>query len=105
LEDDGISIPVLVAPGDVFRVPIMWLMSDSIIDLYLVKKTPINLVDDFSQPKIELFKNISRIFCKTARDKERLSFCEGLESKIVEINDDFYMSVDIQGYNCLPRIS
>ena len=28
----------MIAPGDVFRVPLMWLMQDSHIDLYIVKK-------------------------------------------------------------------
>ena len=30
---------MVITPGDVFRVPLMWLMQDSHIDLYIVKKT------------------------------------------------------------------
>ena len=29
---------MVVKPGDVFRVPLMWLMQDSHIDLYIIKK-------------------------------------------------------------------
>lgn len=73
----------------------MWLMPDSHIDLYLVKKDKLTMQDDLRMPKVCLFKNISKIFCKTAKDQERLNFTDDLESKIVELNDDFYTSVDI----------
>jgi hypothetical protein len=38
-EDQFITIP----PGEVFRVPLMWLMADSHIDLYIIKKNLINM--------------------------------------------------------------
>jgi len=48
--------------------------------------------------------DIAKKFCKTEEQKEDvLHFHEDLESKIVELNDDFYVSVDIQGYATLPK--
>lgn len=51
-----------------------------------------------------LFKDIKRIFDKTAEDKnDKQTLMPGIKPQLVELNDDFYVSVDIQGYCCFPK--
>lgn len=52
-----------------------------------------------------LFKNINKEFCKSASmtEWELIEFNRVNQTKIVELNDDFYSSVDIYGYKCFPK--
>ena len=78
-------------------------MNDSHVDLYVLKKDPNN---QKTQAKILLFANISGIFNKKASQrKHEDTFTEGIQSKIAELNEDFYIAVDVQGYCCLPKDS
>ena len=73
----------------------MWLMPDSRVDLLIVKKSFPDMKDDFSQDKKLIFKDIGSIFSKTAGCKHRQDFCQDLVSQIIELNEDFYTTVDI----------
>jgi hypothetical protein len=54
---------------------------------------------------IPLVCNIGKVYCKTAEDKNKEEFHSDVESKFIEINSDFYISMDVQAYTCLPTIS
>lgn len=95
-------------PHNVFRVPLMWLMHDSEVDVYLKLGETAQGASPYRRSRKEkehlLFKNIQHIFNKTAADKEVPSyFKKGIESKVVEIDNNFYVSVDVQGYACGPK--
>lgn len=87
-------------PNDIFRVPVMWLMEDSRVDVSI--RTEREGVDDADQDLLELFQNIQSLFKGTASETH---VDHGLKSRRVELNDDYYASVDIQGYKCLPEVS
>lgn len=48
---------------------------------------------------------MAQIFNKCGKDRDKHNFCENIKSKIIELNEDFYTTVDIQGYTCLPRVT
>ena len=94
---------VTLCPDEIFNVPLVWLMKDSDIDILIVQQSLEGNKDDFSKEFLPVFENISKIFTKTAKDKHREDFCENIKSKTIELNEDFYTTVDIQGYSCLPK--
>jgi len=49
------------------------------------------------------FQNISQIFNRTGEDQGEDDFLKGLKSEIFTLNTDFYVSVDIQAFSCLPK--
>ena len=74
-DDDLIYIEL--QPQDVYRVPLMWMMPDSHVDMYLEEvkledqKEDMENEDTFKQKKqkIPLISNITQRFSKTALDK------------------------------------
>ena len=86
---------VRLCPDEIFNVPLVWLMHDSNIDILIVKQSLEGNEDDLTKDFVPIFENISKIFTKTAKDKHREDFCENLRSKTIELNEDFYTTVDI----------
>jgi len=92
------------SPNDVFRVPLLWMVLDSEVDVYVMRKN-LEGEDDPSQPPVLLLENIASTFSKTAKDKLYYDFCQKLKSVNFSMNKDFYATMDVQGYSCLPKKS
>ena len=91
---------------DVFRVPLMWMMPDSEVDVYVLEKQVNENGQEVDvQTKIPLLNNIGKAFSKTAGDLEKDDLEKDFESKLIKLNNDFYVSMDIQAYSCLPKAS
>ena len=58
------EIKIILRAGDVFRIPISWLMRDSIVDLLIQTERPDVKPED--QSLISLFKNIQSLFNQCA---------------------------------------
>jgi hypothetical protein len=82
----------------VYRVPLVWMMQDSKIDLYVMTQS--KDIPDQEQDLIELFTDIQSTFNQCCEDPD---IGETIQSKLIELNDDFYTSIDIQGYKCMSR--
>jgi len=92
-----------ILPNDVFRAPLKWFTMQNIrIDAYLIRKT-MNFEDDIQEQRQPLFENIQEAFSKTGANQNDKDFLAGLKSHTVQLNGDFYVSVDISGYKCLPN--
>lgn len=77
-------------------------MKDSIVDVSLITKEDDNIQN--AEERVKIFDDIAKKFCKTAADQDDVAnFTKGLKSQIVTLNDDFYASVDIKGFGCLPK--
>ena len=86
-------------------MPLAWFqLKDEPINVYLLCKDKETMCDKIPDQKILLFENINKQFCRTAsmNEYELLEFNKVNKTKIVELNDDFYSSVDIYGYKCFP---
>jgi len=92
------QVKLVLGPNDIFRVPLMWMMPDSSVDLYIAE---VRLGAKEEDLELHLLhKNIQEVFNQRAAEPK----CHpSLKSQQVELNDDFYVSVDIQGYKCLPE--
>mmetsp|Transcript_18162 Transcript_18162/g.27941 ORF Transcript_18162/g.27941 Transcript_18162/m.27941 type:complete len:147 (+) Transcript_18162:6795-7235(+) len=88
------EVIVHLGSQDVFRVPLMWMMHDSLVDIHIMKKLEDSDLDDEDNTLL-LFESISRIFNKTAKDQDSLDFTLGLSSRTIELNKDFYASMDV----------
>lgn len=84
------EVRVELDPAGIFRVPLVWMMSDSCIDLYIL--TQEEEKDDSEQDLLELFRDISQKFSGCVGDT---SLGQEIESKLIELNDDIYSSVDV----------
>jgi hypothetical protein len=86
----------------------MWMMPGSAVDVTILKKrivpgTKPREYEDIEDEEEQVFEDIQNIFCKTALDSKKPTFTDQIESKIICLNQDFYVSVDIQGYCCFPK--
>lgn len=106
-QDQGHVTYVKIERQDVFRVPLMWMMPDSSVDVYILEeKDADNQTEDPNfENKIPLLSNIAEKFSKTANDEYKDNFEANIQSKFLELNDDFYVAMDVQAYCCLPKIS
>jgi hypothetical protein len=93
-------VKVVLKAGEVFRVPLCWLMRDSKIDLLIQTERP--GVKEEDQSLIMLYKDIQGLFNQCA-DVKSTDIKKRLQSRAIELHDDFYASVDIQGYKCMPE--
>ena len=92
------------------------MMLDSCVDMYILKEEKLNgplyesseLANDKKgsgeEQEVLLVRDIASKFDKCAGDRPDL-LCQGLVSKVHELNDDLYVSYDIQGYSCKPEKS
>ena len=80
-------------------------MPDSCVDVYLVNKEEGKAADEAADAEGEMrcFENIAEIFKRTADEEDEPDFLKGLVSEIFCLNTDFYVSVDIQAFSCLPK--
>jgi hypothetical protein len=76
-------------------------MQDSRIDMYIQTERKEDDEEDKEQELLELYTDVQNLFNQCAGDKQ---IGVGIQSKLIEMNDDFYSSVDIQGYKCLSSI-
>jgi hypothetical protein len=87
-------------------VPLFWYILDKqyySIDAYIVpKKENSQVEDDMTKPNILLFSDITSTFNKVCKDT-KYHLYKGMEAQIVELNSDQYVSVDINGFKCLPK--
>ena len=88
-------------------------MPDSDVDLYILEEPLISDDSDgqnqlyqqsFKKSKIPLINSISKVFNKTAADTKDPFFDVKLKSKFIELNEDFYVSMDVQAYTCAPKM-
>lgn len=104
--EEGEIIKLTLDPNDIYKIPLMWMMLDSAIDVGILhKKEGPAAEDDTEQDAEPIFEDIQKIFNKTAAEQSNPNFCEAVTSKIIELNEDFYVCVDIQGYQCVPKNS
>lgn len=106
---------VQLKPKEVFRVPLTWMMLDSCVDMYLLKEDKLASFDyltsamdeesgDGTDPEaVLLVSDIATKYNKSASHVSLDAFCEGIVSKVHELNDDLYVCYDIQGYSCKPE--
>lgn len=74
----------------------MWMMPDSDVDVYVLKKN-VNedgLEEDIDE-KIPLINNIGKAFSKTAGDLKNDDLEKDFESKFIKLNNDFCTTMDI----------
>ena len=98
-----------MAEFDEFKVPLKWyaMTNDkdkmTKIDMYMVKKRHDDngFENDHDLKKELIFEDITRKF----RGKPKYALMQNIKSKIVELHDDLFLSVDVQGYACLPEKS
>eukprot|EP00347_Sterkiella_histriomuscorum_P017164 403350423 len=79
---------VLILPEQVFRVPLHWLFSTKQYQLFIEGKAMNQLV----------IKNMHEAFTDQAQDSKLTSN----NSSVVRLEHDFYTTVDIQSFTCLP---
>lgn len=75
----------------------MWMMPDSKMDLYIQTERQDVGIND--QDLLELFIDMQSLFNQYASDTK---LNKGVQSKLIELHDDFYTCVDIQAYKCMP---
>jgi hypothetical protein len=81
-------------------VPLSWYLLEHIVSVYIIKKKEQNNdEDDAEKKKRLLFHDITKKFNLTA---ENPALPTNVFSQYIELNKDFYVSVDIYGYKCLP---
>lgn len=112
--NDIMTIKLL--PTQKFRVPLSWYFLDKhffSVDVYIVQKKdvptgsrhdPAHFEDDLAKPRLLLFADITNRFNRTCKDMDTNPyFLKGIEAKIVELNADQHVSIDINGFTCLPK--
>ena len=63
----GRQVKIELKPNDVYRVPLMWLMRDSTVDLAIMRQ--VQGRDDDEQDPVELFTDIQSLFNQSADDE------------------------------------
>lgn len=79
-------------------------MPDSEVDMYILEEPLEEKGDHYDKKKIPLVNCISKVFCKTAAETKDPFFDTKLKSKFIELNEDFYVSMDCQAYTCAPKM-
>lgn len=104
------TVTVTLQPHDIYKIPLMWMMPESAVDVAIVKKrltsvqgTKPREYEDREDADEQIFEDIQKIFRKTASDQKKPTFTDQIESRIIELDSDFYVSIDIQGYCCFPK--
>lgn len=101
------ELPIDLAEFAEFKVPLKWyaMTNDrdrqTKVDMYIVKKQagPQGLENDAVGRKKLIFEDITKKF----RGKPKDVATQRIRSKIIELHSDLYLSVDVQGYACLPE--
>jgi len=109
-------IAIKLLPSQKFRVPLSWYFLDKhffSVDVYIAQKKdvlstsrydPGHFEDDLTKPRLLLFADITNRFNKTCRNmSSNPYFLKGIEAQIVELNEDQHVSIDINGFACLPK--
>ena len=63
----GRQVKIELKPNDVYRVPLMWLMRDSMVDLAIMRQVEDR--EDDEQDSVELFTDIQSLFNQSADDE------------------------------------
>jgi len=83
-------------------VPIAWFLEETEIDLFILsKEDEDNFEDNEFGEHILVFKNITELFSRNYDEKG--SFQKGIEPIICELNSNFYVSADVDGFKCGPK--
>ena len=66
-------VTVTLKPHDIYKIPLMWMMPDSAVDVAILKKrivpgTKLREYEDIEDEAEPIFEGIQNIFCKTAVD-------------------------------------
>ena len=109
-------IVIKLLPSQKFRIPLSWYFLDKhffSVDVYIVQKKDVlsasrydsaHFEDDLTKPRLLLFADITNRFNKTCKNmSSNPYFLKGIEAQIVELNEDQHVSVDINGFACLPQ--
>lgn len=87
-----------------FKVPLCWyLQRDSKIDVYLKLKEEDNITDEVGGLLQPVLSDITAVFNKTLQTSQQSLASQGMEPQLIALNDNFFVSVDIQGFKCLPE--
>lgn len=91
-------------PQGSFKVPLRWFVERYEVDVYLIpKEDEENGLNSEFEEYILILENITNYFSKTMEHTESPDFKQGIKSDIYELNEDFYVSVDIMGMKCGPE--
>jgi hypothetical protein len=85
-------------------VPLKWYsFENKQVDVYLVKKSEeSNEEDDTDKERQLIMRDITSLFARSPDTPVSVYDKDKIRSQIVELNANFFTSVDIYGYKCLP---
>lgn len=82
-------------PFSQFHVPLDWYVKPILVNFWIVRKKPGSDREDHEKMEKDMvYENITRLFSGRAKEERAVK----AESKIIELQEDFYLSVDILGF-------